>query len=313
VLEQTDKPEAMSIVAKVAAFIGKWSGYSAFGTFVLYLFGYLVLRFQLSSYGVTAGLDAFDEKYLFAGSRYVVFLVSSVPNALLIFFVLTAAGYLPYKLIPAWAKAKLEKFGESWKTHPARLPFLGSLVALLFIQQVLRRCFVFGNLLLAKDLPACEWISDLLLAGTANLSLYFSGLVAGTMLTGVLLMLAWRQQAPTQISRYLLGLLAFLFAVEFLLLPVNYGILVGGQFLPRVVEASLAEAQPHGARTWLVWESKESVTYFVLVPEDNRFLLTVPRKETRISIVGYDRIFRVLFGDEKHKAAQQARQESCDE
>ena len=59
---------------------GKWTAYAAFGSFVLYLLGYLTLRFQLSTYGVATNLDIFDEKYLFAGCRFLVYLVSSVPT-----------------------------------------------------------------------------------------------------------------------------------------------------------------------------------------------------------------------------------------
>jgi hypothetical protein len=48
--------------------------------------------------------------------------------------------------------------------------------------------------------------------------------------------------------------------------------------------------------SWLVWESKDALIYFVRGPEDQRMLVTVPRKDTRISVVAYDNIFCVLFG-----------------
>ena len=57
------------VVQKVVSVAGKWTTFAGFGTFLLYLFGYLTLRFQLNTYGVATDLDVFDEKYLFAGCR----------------------------------------------------------------------------------------------------------------------------------------------------------------------------------------------------------------------------------------------------
>ena len=34
---------------KLGGLAGKWAGYAAFGSFLLYLFGYLTLRFQLTT------------------------------------------------------------------------------------------------------------------------------------------------------------------------------------------------------------------------------------------------------------------------
>jgi len=293
------EPDDTSL-GRLGTLAGKWTVYSAFGTFLLYLFGYLALRFQLSAYGVATSLDAFDEKYMFAGSRFLVFLVSSVPNVLVIVFAIIAIGYLPFKLIPASAKTKLQRWGASWILQPARLPLAGTLLALMFIQLVLRKCFVFGNLLLAKELPPYEWISGVLLTGRSNLTLYFSGLVGGTLISGALLWMAWRQTSATSLSKALVGLLLFLVGVEFLLLPVNYGVLIDSQFLRRVSEVSGEEKPQPGQESWLVWESKDALTYFVREgAEGKRSIITVPRKETKIKVVAYDRIFRVLFGDRK--------------
>jgi hypothetical protein len=291
--EAVESPAGM-----LGSLAGKWATYSALGTFLLYLFGYLTLRFQLSTYGVATSLDVLDERYLFAGSRFLVFLVSEVPNVLLIAFVLGGIVYVPYKLIPTSAKSTLQRWGAGWAAKPHRLPLVGTLVALAFIQFVLRQCFVLGNLLLAKELPQYEWITKILLTGNANRSLYFTGLAAGTMISGALLLMAYHQRAATtSFSRVLTGILVFLVAVEFLLLPVNYGILIASQQLPRVSEISPELRLSQGQQGWLVWESKEALTYLVREPTDgNRSIITIPRKETTIKIVAYDRIFRILFG-----------------
>jgi len=80
---------------KLGGLAGRWTAYAAFGSFLLYLFGYLTLRFQLSTFGVATNLDIFDEKYLFAGCRFLVYLVSSVPNILIVVLILAALGYIP--------------------------------------------------------------------------------------------------------------------------------------------------------------------------------------------------------------------------
>lgn len=285
-----------SFTEKLGNVAGKWTAFAAVGSFLLYLLGYLTLRFQLSTYGVAANLDIFDEKYLFAGCRFVVYLVSTVPSILIILLVLAAIGYLPYKLVPMSLRDRMKRRALSWCAEPLHLPLLGVVLALALIQFVQRRCFVLGNLLLRKQLPD-EWSSSVLLASDGKLSLYFCGLVAGTLLTGgVLLFVFHRGTATTAASRFWKSVLAFLFAVEFLLLPVNYGVLISTQQLPRVAELSATEKTPEGQRDWLLWDSKDAVTYFVLDRRDQRMIVTVPRKDAMVRIVGYDDIFCVLFG-----------------
>jgi hypothetical protein len=266
---------------KLGGLAGKWTAYAALGSFLLYLLGYLTLRFQLSTYGVATNLDVFDEKYLFAGCRFVVYLVTAFPIILIILLVLAAIGYLPYKLVPMSFKDRISRWASSWSAAPLHLPLLGVVFAVALIQFVLRRCFVFGNLLLRKQLPD-DWSGSLLLTSDGKLTLYFSGLVAGMLFTGA--------------SRIWMGTLVFLFAVEFLLLPVNYGVLISTQQLPRVAELSASEKSPEGQLAWLVWDSKDVITYFVRDAQDQRMIVTVPRKEARVKIVAYDDIFCVLFG-----------------
>jgi hypothetical protein len=135
-----------------------------------------------------------------------------------------------------------------------------------------------------------------LLTSNGKLVLYFSGLVAGTLLTGAILLYVLHcETATTAASRFWLGVLIFLFAVEFLLLPVNYGVLIATQQLPRVAEIS-GEATLAEELGWLLWESKDAVIYFVRDANDQRMIVTVPRKDAKLRIVAYDDIFCVLFG-----------------
>lgn len=280
---------------KLGSVAGKWTAYVAFGSFLLYLLGYLTLRFQLTTYGVATNLDLFDEKYFFAGCRFLVYLVSAVPNILIVLLVLAAIGYLPYKLVSASLKDGIKRWASQWCAVPRHLPLLGVVLAVAMIQFVLRRCFAFGNLLLRKQLPD-KWLSAVLLASDGKLSLYFSGLVAGTLLTGcILVYILHRGTASTAGSRFWLGVLVFLFALEFLLLPVNYGVLISTQQTPRVAGTSDGPVAP-GQTAWLLWDSKDAVIYFVRDTNDQRMIVTVPRKDATLRIVAYDDIFCILFG-----------------
>ena len=280
---------------KLGSLAGKWTAFAALGSFLLYLLGYLTLRFQLSTYGVALSLDIFDEKYLFAGCRFVVYLVTAVPNILIILLVMAAIGYWPYKFVPTSRKDRITRWGSSWSNAPLHLPLLGVVFAVALIQFVLRRCFAFGNLLLRKQWPD-DWSSSVLLTSDGKLALYFSGMVAGTLLTGgLLLYVLHRGTATTAASRFWMGVLVFLFAVEFLLLPVNYGVLISTQQLPRVAELSANEKPPEGQLAWLLWDSKDAITYFVRDAQDQRMIVTVPKKDARVRVVAYDDIFCVLF------------------
>jgi hypothetical protein len=90
-------------------------------------------------------------------------------------------------------------------------------------------------------------------------------------------------------------ILVFLVAVEFLLLPVNYGVLISTRQLPRVSELSEDDKGVEGQRDWVVWDSKDAITYFVRNSTDQRMLVTIPRKDIKVQIVSYDDIFRQLF------------------
>jgi hypothetical protein len=284
-----------SFTEKLVNVAGKWTAYAAFGSFLLYLFGYLTLRFQLSTYGVATNLDLFDEKYLFAGCRFLVYLVSAVPNILILLLLLVIVGYLPYKLLPTSSKRRLSGWASSWSAAPVHLPLLGVVLAVALIQFVLRRCFSLGNLLLRPRLPDA-WSSSLLLSADGTLSLYFCGLVAGTLFTAAIFVYVLRRETPaTDASRLLIFTLGFLVAVEFLLLPVNYGVLIATQQLPRVADLGGAQKPVEGEREWLLWDSKDAVTYFVRDPQDRRMILSQPKKDGIVKIVAYDDIFCVLF------------------
>jgi len=281
---------------KLGGVAGKWTAYTAFGSFVLYLLGYLALRFQLSVYGVATNLDVFDEKYLFAGCRFLVYLVSAVPSVLIIVLVLAAVGYVPYRLIPRSLKERVKNWVALWCASPSHLPLFGVVFAAGVIQLVMRRCFALSNLLLRSQLPD-SWASSVLLTSDGKLALYFDGLLGCALfIGGILVFVLQHDTTTTAASRFWLGILVFLFAVAFLLLPVNYGVLISTQELPRVTDVGAIPGSNDARRVWLVWDSKEAVTYLVRDSRDQRMIVTIPKKDAQVKVVAYDDIFCVLFG-----------------
>ena len=298
------------LAEKVKALGASWTAYTVVGSFALYLLGYLSLRFRLTALGIGTDLEVLDERYLFTGAKFLVYLIAAVPTVVLLSLVPVTLLYLlslPYRLYWARTHGKAKSGVGSrghrvwawWCAHD-RLALAGIVFAVVMIQFVMRQCFLFSNLLLLSDLPEPGWLRALLLDKTDDLkSLYFAGLVASTILTAVLLRAAQNYGVPTLLSPFLQGLLAFLLAVQFFLMPVNYAILIAEPDMPRVANLGGQQGLEKGQEAWLVWEGKEGVTFLIrrrAYGKEQRFLLTRPRKDiTEIRIVAFDPIFRILF------------------
>ena len=277
----------------LSALGSNWTKYSVVGSFLLYLTGYLAVRFHLTAIGIGTDLSVLDERYLFAGARFVVYVVSSVPNVLLLLLPVAAIALVVARIAPALTGS----LRRSWLGHPLLAVWTAVVVAVLVIQTVMRQCFYFSNLLLARDLPAePPWLVKLLLDDT-YMPLYFGALVMACALSLVVLF-ALRDVNPRHDSVAMKAgksLLAFLAAVQILLLPVNYGILIMDKTFPRVASVGPQRVVDR-ENAWLVWEGKEGVTFLIRRPDGMRLLQTVPRDEAKhIEILGFDPILPTLF------------------
>lgn len=272
-----------------------WTKYTVVGSFLLYLLGYLALRFHLTAIGIGTDLAVLDERYLFTGARFLVYLVSSVPNIILIGLPAWLVLWGAWRLVPDGIRGKT----YDWFRQPLRLTVLGILFSVVIIQFVMRHCFVFSNLLLALKLPTdAAWLVQLMLDDNL-MPLYFSFLVATCAVPLVILASVRNVQLPSAWAGFMRALLVFLGAVQLLLLPINYGVLIADKTLPRVFligDKPLAQ----GEEAWLVWEGKEGMTFLVRDQSDRRALLTVPRNEVKqTKIVGFDKIVPKLFSPKK--------------
>ncbi|MGH8469518.1 MAG: hypothetical protein ACREVY_11230 [Gammaproteobacteria bacterium] len=284
-----------------------WASYTALGSFSLYALGYLSLRFHLTALGIGTDLAVLDERYLFTGARFFVYLVSTVPTVILLLIILAAIGYLPYRiLLPRSVRTRIASAAaERWarlacaESRARWLACLGIVLSVLLIQLVMRQCFFLGNLLVAERLSGPLWLQSLILDKTGTLrALYFAGLVGGVAITGALLWGARVAQSDPSRGSHFLGILAFLFCVQVLFLPVNYGVLIVDKTLPKVRDLGGEALQP-GQEVWLAWEGEQGFTYFVRDPlarGGQRSLVTLLRKDiARIEIIGYDPILREVF------------------
>lgn len=269
--------------------------------------GYLTIRFHLTALGVGTDLGVIDERYLFGGAKFVVYVVSAVVALLLLALVPAGLGFATYRLMSRLYRRGSGPSGSSasrlraWCLDPTRVLIAGIILSIIVIQLLMKQCFFFANLLVARNLPPqAAWLSELLVReDDLPITLLFVGLVASVMVTGGLLILAGRGPADAS-ARVLFWLLAFLVAVQLLLLPVNYGVLIADKVLPKVASLDGQTSLRPGDDAWLVWEGELGVTY-LLRPgaggPETRSLVTLRRSEVkRTEIVGYNKILWEVFG-----------------
>lgn len=299
--------EAWALLERLKQMAGGVVEIAALSPVVLYLFGYLSLRYKLTVLGIGTDLSFLDERYLFEGVRFLTYLVTIAPNLLLITLLVAGPVYLVYSLISrCWPEpvgqhigGRMRRWGAWWR-QPPRLACFGIIFSLLVIQILMRKVFQLSNVLVTGQLAREPWVNDVLLNdGWRNL--YFHGLVAATLLTGYCLLAGGLPVAPDSRWRWPSDLLAFLFAVQVLLLPINYGGLVstGGQSAPRVSSLDGVALLPAQTVAWLVWEGHDGLNYLVHDSTASHpcwRLLTLPKNEVkRLEIIGYDHLLYQRF------------------
>jgi hypothetical protein len=261
----------------------RWALFAGFGSFLLYLFGYLTLRFHLGVLGVDTGLSVLDERYLFAGAQFLVYLLTSVPIALVFVF---------------FARQVLRKTRPRFLIEPHKMVLFGIAVSIVLIQFVMRQCLPLMNLLLLRDpLPGRSWVQAILLDGNGGLqSLYFSALLAVVMCLAWLLLAANR--GPVKPPFLFSATLAGLVLIQFLLLPVNFGILIVDQNVPRVATINGKDPLQSNTQAWRIWEAADSVTFLVRRWNkhcETRTLLTLDKQSVKQSeIQMYDPLIKRL-------------------
>ena len=277
---------------------GEWTKYAALGSFALYAAGYLALRFHLSVLGLATDLSVLDERYVFAGARFVLYLMAALPNILIMVFPFALLGWFLSRAVPSAARSRI----VAGTVRPWPILLFGGVVALGAIQTLMRQCFLLHDLLLAPALPK-HWLVTLLLC-PQNLPYYFDALVALCLVSLACLKLLYGIE---QLSGALVAgrsILAVLCVIQFLLLPINFGSLIIDKTLSRVTPATALLTKP-GQTAWLVWEGKTGITFLVCNADAQPCsLITRPAdKGLTIEVIGADPIFSTLFSDTRARKA----------
>jgi hypothetical protein len=297
------------IIAKRVQELGShWTSYTVLASFLLYVLGYLTLRFHLTALGIGLDLTVLDERYLFTGARFLIYIIASIPSLIFLVLLVLAPFYFMFVILPLSFRLKLGGYFNqqwckllAWWQLPFRLALTGIMFSLLMIQLIMRQCFILTDLLLVDKLPDKPfWLRGLLLANDDGLlSLYFSLLLAGLAISlGVLF--ALKKKVDVSLNEaMLITLLMLLVFIQVLLIPVNYGILVVDKSLPQVNGLETPRSLHVDEQAWLVWEGSEGKTFLLRKYQGNEYhksLITIPRAAVKnIEIIEYNRIFQVLF------------------
>ena len=299
----TDADIWSGVARRLKSVPAQWASYSVFASFMTYALGYLVTRFYLTAYGLSTDLSVLDERYVFSGAKFLVYVVSTLTTVLFFAMLVGGPAYLIWKGIS-------RMLGRRGSAGDARAPRLGTnalavagiVLSVLVVQLFMRKVFFFDELLLQPHFPRekARWLADLMLAQDANIfDYYFLGLLLSVVATTGLLLSCLARQEAAPANRGLLAAFIFAWSTQCLFLPVNYGYLLASKNLPRV--ASLDGVKPllPNEEAWLVWEGQVGLTYLVRQTDGanaKRFLVTVPRADVKqVKVIGSDRILRTLF------------------
>ena len=132
--------------------------------------------------------------------------------------------------------------------------------------------------------------------------LYFGLLVMACGLSLLMVWVLWATPIPPGLWTAARLLFIGLVAVQILLLPINYGVLIMDKVMPRVGSLG-ATPLTAGEQAWLVWEGRDGSTFLVQgrqqqgsVPTQRR-LVTLARADVkRLEILDFDSIMPTLFG-----------------
>ena len=244
----------------------KWTGYSAMGSFFIYVLGYLALRFQLMALGAGTDLQLVDERYLFEGAKFLVYILATVPVAVLLALPLLLVAWLLTLLVPA-----ARRWPAYCQTRPTWCLLAGIVISVAVVQFVMRKCLLFDNLLLRDTLPNPAWFAAMLTdSSDISSQLYFAGLLVAMALTAGLAFGFRPGDDGPLAQRLLWGLLCVLVTVQVLMVPVNYGILMGARPMPRLALSDSGIPLALNSTAWLIWEGKEGSTFVVAEPEGRR-------------------------------------------
>jgi len=282
--------------AALPGWLGETTRMAGAISLLLYVTGYLIVRFHLTTLGLGVDLSVIDERYLFAGARFVIYLLTVIPSLLLLGLFL-APLLLLLAVVARQVMRSLGQRPQKWLialgSNPWWLTIVGVVIGVLSIQLVMKNCLDLNNILLKDPAPGNCGPLGWLLESEEYIPYFFMGLL---LLTGVTALSVIRLYALAGLSAALVAarrVLLLILGIQLMLLPVNYGVLVVDKKLPRIKpppELQLAS----GAPAWLAWEGREGLTVLVETstgPQRELVTLKRERLEAPIRIRSYDSVF----------------------
>lgn len=281
--------------------------YSTAATLFLYIFGYISLRFRLTFLGTGTDLSVIDERYLFEGARFSLYILTSIPVALLIilfisipFFIIKWTFKKSFGARLTSVQEKLKKWYRQKITRD-KLIFIGIIFSTLSIQLVMRQSLYFNNLLLRENLPEPALLHKILLSSNDAIRIsYIIILQLLILLSAYIFYLTIKYYNPQRVKlNFMQVIFGLLIIIQIIFLPVNYGILIGTNLMAKVNVHSEYFDNDLNKDAWLIWEGQEGVTFFALKNSNGdiqKSMVTIPKKDIkRIEIIKYDRLLNRLF------------------
>lgn len=316
-----DNGQKMVPSTPFSGLLAHFTVYTAMGSLLLYLIGYLVLRFRLAALGIRLDIPLLEGQYPMTGAMFLFQCLTRLrPWRLLSLFVFFLLSYVLRVLISRWNSAGIVRTKRSraqllsallwrrmgsWWSDPFVVALIGmALGATLAVWMA--PCLYFDNLLL-QTLPPNEWhvgapLQDILFDESDD-ALWGNILwiLAGIVVTTCLFMRANRLVLTAMpFPRLFVKFLGFVLVIDVLLLPVFYGILGAGR---QVIQSDFLEVPGDlkaGQRAWLIWPGNEWFTYLVCDRthcQESRVLVSVPKRQIkRIEIKKYEKnLLRSIF------------------
>lgn len=238
--------------------LGKtWAGIAALATIVLYALGYLSLRSHHTALGIDADLGVFDDRYPFAGARFLVFALALLATWAIPLLMLAAVWHSVRRLrrprrlsLPDWLGAGLR---------------LVLLALLAFATVRFSHVLLIHDLLLDQHTPPRSWAAGKLVCWLdldedgRYLILSFQLLL---LLSALTIAWAWHEGRQPSPARRWLGLLLWLLAVvDLMLLPIYHGTFFVGT-IARRLEHAPAGVDGLAGDVWLIYRGDAEAVLF---------------------------------------------------
>ena len=245
---------------------------SAAVVFLIYICGYLSLRFRLLLLGAAMDFGAFSERVFYAGAMFLIYTALTLSSVLLI-VLLPALGirlisrWLWFKRMrksahdpglatndPGLAERTTSAISRMIRAAPYECCLTTLVLGFAFVQFFLRKILSFQAILLHPS--GLSGVFDFLVrACVLDKEAYYVLLLLALVLASGLFILLRKNMPNTLASKWLLRILFFGICVQAAFIPIHHGGLVVAQSFSRLMRIK-GEALPAGKKAWLIWEGE---------------------------------------------------------